>query len=132
MLKVKIMIYIGVGMGPLTVVLMDILFVGADTSNELVNSFRNSGTTPFTAWVVALFMGHWFHPVDSLKPGFGKIGAPWNYIIFGTLTVLVGLLCYLIIDTSKVSDWFPMLMVLLGFATGVIFWPVGLRPELRH
>ena len=129
MLHKKLMINIGVAIGPITVVLMDTLFVGAATSNDLVNAFRTSGATPFIAWVVSLFVGHWFHPLDSLKPGFGKIGFPWNYIIFGLLTVVVGLLSFWLINTSKVSDWFPMLMVFLGYATGAIFWPVGLERE---
>lgn len=120
------MTQLGVALGPVTVVLLDTMFVGAQTDNELVNAFRTSGATPFIAWVVALFVGHWFHPVDSLQPGFGKIGFPWNYIIFGVLTAVVGCLSFWWLDAAKISDWFPMLMVFLGYATGAIFWPVGL------
>ena len=127
MLTQKFMINFGVGMAPVTVVLMDVLFVGGETSNELVNGFRSSGATPFIAWVVAVFMGHWFHPVDSLKPGFGHIASPWYYVVLLGVMIVVGLLSFWLIDASKVSGWFPMLMVFVGYATGAIFWPVGLE-----
>lgn len=124
MLSKKFMVNLGVGMGPVAVVLMDTLFVGAETSNELVNTFRTSSATPFIAWTVALFVGHWFHPIDDLKPGFGYTGFPWNYIIFGGLTLLIAVLSFWVIDVSAVSDWLPMLMVCFGFTIGAIFWPV--------
>ena len=131
MLKKRLMINIGTALGPVTVVLLDTLFVGAETSNALVNSFRSSGATPFIAWTVALFMGHWFHPVDGLQPGFGHVGWPWNYVVFLVLTVFAGLLSFWIIDAAAVSNWFPTLMVVLGYATGAIFWPVGLTREVE-
>lgn len=127
MLSKQFMTHFGVGMAPIAVVLLDVIFVGPGSGNELVDAMRSSGATPFIAWVVALFVGHWFHPVDELKPGFGVIGFPWNYIIFGGLTLLVGILSFLVIPTGSVSGWFPFVMVFAGYATGAIFWPVGLQ-----
>ena len=127
MLSKQFMTHFGVGLAPITIVLLDTLFVGPGSGNALVDAFRSSGATPFIAWTVALFVGHWFHPVDSLKPGFGVVGFPWNYIIFGTLTLLVAVLSFWVIDTDATSDWLPLAMVLLGYAVGAIFWPVGLE-----
>lgn len=124
MLSKRLMTHIGVALGPVTVVLLDTLFVGPGTSNPLVEAMRSSGATPFLAWVVALFVGHWFHPVDGLQPVFGAVKPPWNYVVFGTLTVIVGILSFAVIDTQATSDWLPFLMVLLGFAAGAILWPV--------
>jgi hypothetical protein len=124
MLSKRLMTHIGVAMAPVTVVLLDTLFVGPATSNQLVEGLRSSGATPFLAWVVALFVGHWFHPVDGLQPGFGWLKAPWNYVIFAGLTALVAVLCFAVIDAGRVSDWLPTVMVLAGFAAGSILWPV--------
>lgn len=121
MLTQRLMIQIGVAMAPVTVVLLDVLLVGPDSGNELVRTFRSTGATPFIAWTVALFMGHWFHPVDGLKP---LIPEPWNYVVFGGLTVIIGLLGFFVIDTSAFSDWLPALMVVLGFGAGSLLWPV--------
>jgi hypothetical protein len=126
MLSKRLMTHLGVAMGPVAVVILDTVFVGPGTSNELVRGIRSSGATPFIAWTVALFMGHWFHPVDRLKPGLGLIPFPWNYVIFAVLTALVGVLSFAVIDTRSVSDWFPAAMVVAGFAAGSILWPVEL------
>lgn len=123
-LSKRTMTVIGVGLGPVTVALLDVIFVGPETSNELVSAFRDSEAMPFLAWTVALFVGHWFHPVDNLKPFFGLLSSPWNYVVFGLLTVLVAVLSFFVIDTAAVSDWLPFVMALLGFAVGSIFWPV--------
>lgn len=124
MLSKRLMTQIGVALAPITVVLLDTVLVGPNSTNELVAGIRSAGATPFIAWVVAIFMGHWFHPVDGLKPGFGLTPSPWNYVIFGVLTVIVGVLCFAVIDTAAVSDWLPVTMVVLGFIAGAIFWPV--------
>lgn len=124
MLTKKFMLQFGIALGPITVVLLDTLFVGPDSSNGLVNAMRGSGATASFGLIVALFVGHWFHPVDGLKPGFGLLKSPWNYVVFGPITIVMVVLCLTVIPTASISDWFPMLMVFLGFALGAIFWPV--------
>lgn len=124
MLSKKFMIQFGVALGPITVVLMDAILVSETTTNDLVNAIRSSNATPFIAWTVALFMGHWFHPFEGMKPGFGYLTFPWNYVIFAGLTVLVAILSFAIIDTASVAGWLPALMVLLGFIAGWLLWPV--------
>ncbi|TDT44202.1 hypothetical protein DES49_0302 [Halospina denitrificans] len=121
MLKQRLMIQIGIAMAPITVVLLDVLLVGPDSGNELVQTIRSTGATPFIAWTVALFMGHWFHPVDGLKP---VVPEPWNYALFGGLTLLIGILGFWVIDADVFSDWLPTLMVVLGFGAGSLLWPV--------
>lgn len=124
MLTKKFMIQFGVALGPVTVVLLDAILVSGNSSNELVRAFRSSGATPFVAWTVALFMGHWFHPVEGMKPGFGYLPFPWNYVIFAGLTVLVAVLSFAVINTAAVAGWLPALMVMLGFVSGWLLWPV--------
>lgn len=124
MLSKKFMVQFGVALGPVTVVLMDTIMVSGASSNELVSAFRGSAATLFIAWTVALFMGHWFHPVDGMKPGFGHLSFPWNYVIFAGLTALVAVLSFAVINTAAVAGWLPALMVLLGFVAGWLLWPV--------
>lgn len=124
MLSKKFMTQFGVAMGPVTVVLMDVILVSGTTANDLINAIRGSNATPFIAWTIALFMGHWFHPIEGMKPGFGYVPFPWNYIIFAGLTALVAVLSFAVIDTAAVAGWLPALMVLLGFIAGWLLWPV--------
>lgn len=125
MLSKRFMTQFGVGLAPVTVVLLDVLFVGPGAGNPLVDAFRSSAATPFIAWTVALFVGHWFHPVDELQPGFGVICFPWNYATFGLLTVAVAGISFGIDSIGAASDWLPLVMVLAGYTAGAIFWPVG-------
>ncbi len=82
--------------------------------------------TTYYSGALAVKMAHWFHPVDDLQPGFGHVGGPRSYAVFLVLTVLAALLNFWIIDAATVSNGFPSLMVVLGYATGATFWPVGL------
>lgn len=121
MLTQRLMIQIGVAMAPITVVLLDALLVGPDSGNELVQAVRSTGVTPFIAWTVGLFMGHWFHPGDSLDP---LLPSPCNYLAFGALTVGIALAAFLWDGVGAFSDWLPTLMVVLGFGAGSLLWPV--------
>lgn len=121
MLTKRLMIQLGVGFAPVTVVLLDSVFVGPASGSDLVEAVRSSGATPWIAWIVALFMGHWFHPVEGLSP---VVPEPWNYVVFGSLTVIFGIIFLAVPGVGNASDWLPMLMVLLGFGAGSVLWPV--------
>lgn len=125
MLTKKTMTIIGVALAPVTVVILDTLFVGPGSSNELVEAIRSSGATAFVAWTVALFVGHWFHPGDDLEPLFGLLESPWNYVVFGGLTLVLGVLLLPgWIDVAGASDWLPATLAAAGFGVGSILWPV--------
>lgn len=124
MLTPRTMTVVGVAMAPLTVVVLDVLLVGPESSSEIVRAIRSSGGTAFVAWTVGLFVGHWFHPGEASEPMLGLPGPPWNYALFGGLTLLVGLFTLVVVDAGSASDWLPTTLAVAGFGVGSLLWPV--------
>lgn len=124
-LSKRTMTFIGVALGPVTLVILDLIFVGPEAPSEIVVGIRDSRWTAFIAYVVANFVGHWFHPIDDMQPLFG-IPSPWNMVVdFAITGVWAVVFAVGIIPTAEISGWFPMVMAILGYVVGWLIWPVG-------
>jgi len=79
---------------------------------------KSTVETTFYPWAFAVYMGRWFHPIDDLQSPLGIAGIPvlmastWLMIVLGDI----------VIRNSDKRIW-PWLIVLLGYAVGILSWP---------
>ena len=75
--------------------------------------------TPVVPWVLSVLIGHFFHPINNLKP---LISPPGNYIALIWLTAAIGIVGVALARAGHPIP--PWTVVIPAIVIGSILWPV--------
>ena len=103
-------------------IVIDIVLVSDRVEDNTFSELLRLGgkVSTFFPWTIGVLMGHWYHPVDHLRP---IIRAPWNYITLGIIALIIFVLGAVFLYALKIytPQWFT---VLFGLVIGSLLWPV--------
>ena len=112
---------IGLILGPSILILSDIVFSKSiEPTGFIFNIQKALRFCTFFSFPAGVLMGHWYHPVDHLRP---IIRTPWNYITLGIIALIIFVLGAVFLYALKIytPQWFT---VLFGLVIGSLLWPV--------
>lgn len=117
----RVVALIGLSLGPLILILLDIIFSKKIDPGSFTYSIKIAGRfCTFVSWPAGVLMGHWYHPSDKLK---AIIKTPWNYITLGIISVVIFTLGAVLLYGFDISypQW---ITVITGLVVGTLLWPV--------
>jgi hypothetical protein len=114
----KLMTLLGLALGPVAIVLVDVLFTrsSADGVFEAVQEVVRS--TGVTAFPVGVLIGHWYYP-GRRRP---VLPGPWNYVVLAVSWLVVGLGTLPLAGVEVASNFVSTLCFLAGLVAGVLLW----------
>ncbi|MGA1794890.1 MAG: hypothetical protein ACMUIL_03425 [bacterium] len=117
----RIVALIGLSLGPLVLILLDVIFAKNIEPGGFVYQLKIAGRfCTFISWPAGVLMGHWYHPVDNLR---AIIKTPWNYITLGIISIVIFTLGAVLLYGFDISypQW---ITVLVSLVAGSLLWPV--------
>lgn len=116
----KLMTTLGLALGPVTLLLVDVIFTQTSPGEVFNGIFELVRATGVVAWPVGLLIGHWYGP-PGLVP---VVRGPLNYIILiGGSLAAMGLSLFFL-NVSGASDVVSTVSLGVGMVIGAVFWPI--------
>lgn len=115
-----LMTTIGLALGPLLLLLVDVIFTQTIPGGVFNDFFELLRATAIVAWPVGVLIGHWYGP-----PGLaGLVPNPLNYIILIVGSLVAMGLSLFFLDVPGASDIVSTVSLAAGIVTGALFWPI--------
>lgn len=106
--------------GVIGLIVIDIWLLADTLPGNTFSEMLREGAkvTTFFPWALAILIGRWFHPVDSLKPVLGNFSIPTLMITSYIIVVLGDILKK---KRHPIPSW---IIVLIGIVIGALCVPV--------
>jgi hypothetical protein len=115
-----VMTTIGLALGPLLLLLVDVIITQTIPGGVFNDFFELLRATAVVAWPVGVLIGHWYGP-----PGLaGLVPEPLNYIILVAGSLAAMGLSLFFLNVPGASDIVSTVSVAAGIVTGALFWPI--------
>jgi hypothetical protein len=117
----KMMIVLGLAIGPVALLLADVIFSRTSPGEAFEGFFSVLRATGIVAWPVGVLVGHWYYP-GSRNP---VVPRPYNYYVLGGLSALIMGLSLLFLAAPGATNIVASLTFVGGVVAGVLLWSIG-------
>lgn len=122
-----VMTTIGLALGPLLLLLVDVLVTGTIPGGVFNDFFELLRATAVVSWPVGVLLGHWYGPHGLTR----LVPSPLKYIILIAGSLAVMGLSLLFLGVPGASDVVSTLALCGGVVAGSVLWPVEEKPSGR-
>jgi len=123
----KLMIVLGLALGPVFLLLTDVIFSRTGPGDVFETLFEFVRSTAVVAWPIGVLIGHWYYPGERSP----VIRRPINYIVLGIVSLLVMGLSLLFLAVPGASNVVSAVAFCGGIVTGVLLWSMD-NPPATH